>query len=47
MAQLKEYYQKEVVPALAQQLGFSNTMRVPRITKVVLNMGLGLSLIHI
>ena len=41
MAQLKEYYQKEVVPALAQQLGFSNTMRVPRITKVVLNMGLG------
>ena len=41
MAQLKEYYQKEVVPALAQQFGFSNTMRVPRITKVVLNMGLG------
>ena len=41
MAQLKKYYQKEVVPALAQQLGFSNTMRVPRITKVVLNMGLG------
>ena len=38
---MKEYYQKEVVPALAQQLGFSNTMRVPRITKVVLNMGLG------
>ena len=41
MAHLKEYYQKEVVPALAQQLGFSNTMRVPKITKVVLNMGLG------
>ena len=41
MAQLKEYYQKEVVPALALQVGFSNTMRVPRITKVVLNMGLG------
>ena len=41
MAQLKEYYQKEVVPALVQQLGFSNTMRVPRISKVVLNMGLG------
>ena len=41
MAQLKEYYQKEVVPALAQQFGFANTMRVPRITKVVLNMGLG------
>lgn len=41
MAQLREYYQKEVVPALAQQFGFSNTMRVPKITKVVLNMGLG------
>ena len=41
MAQLKEYYQNEVVPALAQQFGFENTMRVPKVTKVVLNMGLG------
>lgn len=41
MAQLKEYYQEEVVPALAKQFGFSNAMRVPKITKVVLNMGLG------
>ncbi|MEX2470425.1 MAG: 50S ribosomal protein L5 [Pseudohongiellaceae bacterium] len=41
MAQLKEYYQKEVVPALTQQFGFDNPMRVPRLTKVVLNMGLG------
>lgn len=41
MAQLREYYQKEVVPALTQQFGFDNPMRVPRLTKVVLNMGLG------
>ena len=41
MAQLKEYYKEKVVPELAQQLGFSNMMRVPKVTKVVLNMGLG------
>ena len=41
MAQLKTYYQKEVVPALLQQFSFDNPMRVPKITKVTLNMGLG------
>lgn len=41
MAQLRDYYQKEVAPALMQQFGFDNPMRVPKITKVVLNMGLG------
>jgi large subunit ribosomal protein L5 len=41
MAQLKEFYTKEVVPALTKQFGYDNPMRVPRITKVVLNMGLG------
>ena len=41
MAQLKAYYQKEVVPALIQQFSFNNPMRVPKITKVTLNMGLG------
>lgn len=41
MAQLKAYYQKEVVPALLQQFSFDNPMRVPKITKVTLNMGLG------
>ena len=41
MAQLREYYRKEVIPALLQQFGFDNTMRVPKVTKVVLNMGLG------
>ncbi|MAQ67918.1 MAG: 50S ribosomal protein L5 [Gammaproteobacteria bacterium] len=41
MAQLKRYYKDKVVPELAKQFGFTNTMRVPKITKVVLNMGLG------
>ena len=41
MAQLKEFYKDKVVPDLAQRFGFSNTMRVPKVTKVVLNMGLG------
>ena len=41
MAQLREYYQKEVVPALTQQFGFDNPMRVPKLTKITLNMGLG------
>ncbi|MBT8145600.1 MAG: 50S ribosomal protein L5 [Gammaproteobacteria bacterium] len=37
---LKEKYQKEVIPALTKQFGYDNPMRVPKITKVVLNMGL-------
>ena len=41
MAQLKQYYQEKIVPQLSQEFGFGNTMRVPKITKVVLNMGLG------
>lgn len=41
MAQLKEFYKSDVVPALTEQFGFDNPMRVPRITKVVLNMGVG------
>ena len=41
MTQLKDYYKEKVVPELAQKLGFSNMMRVPKVTKVVLNIGLG------
>ena len=41
MAQFKEKYQQEVVPALSKQFGYNNPMQVPKITKVVLNMGLG------
>lgn len=40
-ARLQEFYRKEVVPALQKQLGLSNPMAVPRITKITLNMGVG------
>uniref|UniRef100_UPI002ADD8055 large ribosomal subunit protein uL5 n=1 Tax=Bellilinea sp. TaxID=2838785 RepID=UPI002ADD8055 len=38
---LKEKYQNEVVPALMKELDLHNVMQVPRITKVVVNIGLG------
>jgi len=41
MARLKEVYKKDVVPALTQQFGYKSPMQVPRITKIVLNMGVG------
>jgi large subunit ribosomal protein L5 len=41
MSRLKEKYQKEVVPALKKEFGYSNIMAVPRIEKIVVNMGLG------
>jgi large subunit ribosomal protein L5 len=41
MSRLKEKYQKEVVPALRKEFGYTNAMAVPRIQKVVINMGLG------
>ena len=40
-ARLKEKYQKEIRPALAKELGLENLMAVPRLEKIVLNMGLG------
>jgi len=41
MARLKDKYQKEVVPALMKRYGYQNIMEVPRLIKVVLNIGLG------
>ncbi|MEW6430316.1 MAG: 50S ribosomal protein L5 [Myxococcota bacterium] len=40
-ARLKLRYRKEIVPALMKELGLKNPMEVPRITKIVVNMGLG------
>src|SRR6202046_2577767 len=40
-ARLKEKHQKEIRPALAKELGLENLMAVPRLEKIVLNMGLG------
>jgi large subunit ribosomal protein L5 len=41
MSRLKDKYAKEVIPALTKEFGYKNVMAVPRIEKVVVNMGLG------
>jgi large subunit ribosomal protein L5 len=41
MTHLKERYQKDVVPQLMKNFGYRNPMRVPRLEKITLNMGLG------
>ncbi len=41
MSQLKEFYEKEAVPKLIKTFNYKNVMQVPRLEKVVLNMGLG------
>lgn len=41
MTRLKEKYQKEVIPGLMKQYGYGNVMQIPRLEKVVLNIGLG------
>lgn len=41
MNRLKERYQQELVPALLKELALENVMQVPRINKVVINIGLG------
>jgi len=38
---LRERYEREIVPALMEEFKFENVMRVPRVKKVVLNIGLG------
>jgi len=41
MSRLRDKYAKDVVPALRKEFGYKNVMAVPRIEKVVVNMGLG------
>lgn len=41
MAILKEIYKKEVIPLMIKKFGYKNSMEVPRIEKVCLNMGVG------
>jgi len=41
MARLRERYRKDVVPHLMKEMGYRNVNQVPRLDKVVLNMGLG------
>jgi large subunit ribosomal protein L5 len=40
-ARLKTRYKEEILPALTERFGYSTPMRVPRITKVTVNMGVG------
>jgi large subunit ribosomal protein L5 len=44
MARLMERYQKEIVPQLAKKLGRENKLSLPRLQKIVLNMGVGKAL---
>ena len=41
MNRLKEKYVKEIVPALQKQFNYSSIMQVPKLEKVVINMGVG------
>ena len=38
---LKEKYQKEVIPALMKKFGYKNVMQVPRLEKIIINIGVG------
>jgi large subunit ribosomal protein L5 len=41
MARLRERYREEVVPTLREKFGYENVMQVPRLEKIVVNMGVG------
>jgi large subunit ribosomal protein L5 len=47
LSRLKEKYEKDVVPALMEEFGYKSIMAVPRLEKVVLNMGLGEAIFNI
>ena len=44
MSRLNEQYKKEIIPKLKEDLGVTNTMSVPKIEKITINMGLGSAL---
>ncbi len=41
MSRLKEKYEQDVKPAMTKEFGYTNVMAVPKVTKIVINMGLG------
>ncbi len=41
MARLREKYEKEIIPQLQEELGYSNAMQVPCVSKITVNMGVG------
>ncbi|MCL2331559.1 MAG: 50S ribosomal protein L5, partial [Proteobacteria bacterium] len=40
-SRLREIYEKKIVPELEKEFGYANKFAVPRLTKIVLNMGVG------
>jgi large subunit ribosomal protein L5 len=40
-ARLKEQYEKDVIPSMREKFGYKNVMAVPRLSKIVINMGVG------
>lgn len=44
MSRLKELYQKEIIPGLKKEFGFKNNLEVPRISKIIVNVGVGKTL---
>ncbi|MDV2478979.1 MAG: 50S ribosomal protein L5 [bacterium] len=47
MARLKERYQNEVVPELVRRFGYRNSMQVPKVDKVVVNVGVGEAILDV
>lgn len=41
MARFKERYQQEIIPSLVKQFNYTNVMQVPKVEKIVINMGVG------
>lgn len=41
MTRLQEKYEKEIIPAMIEKFGYENIMQVPRLEKIVINMGVG------
>ena len=41
MSRLKEVYQNEIVDAMTKKFGYQNIMQVPKLEKIVVNMGVG------
>ncbi len=46
MSRLKERYKKEVIPGLMERYGYKNVMKVPRLVKISLNIGLGEAILN-
>lgn len=46
MARLKDRYREEIAPAIKDKLGIENSMRIPKVEKIVVNMGVGEAVVN-